>query len=106
MSKLFINFNLSDMASKWNDFDWVNTQYVKHLDEVRELFDTKDDHLFAEVIDLLAIAKQLTVLGVSENLILKDVRLWTQVSKSNMSEELINKRLDKFLEKASLDKDA
>jgi hypothetical protein len=95
------------MSSKWEDFDWVNSQFLNHIEEVEELFNTKDNHLMAEVIDLLVISKQLVELGASEKVVLdQGVRLWTQVSKSNFPTELVERRYNKFLEKASLDKDA
>ncbi len=72
---------------KWHDTQFTQEQLTKHLAEVLYLFFNKDEHQYAEIIDLIVIA---------------EIYLQQQLSSSEI-ETLISKRYDKFISKLQTD---
>ena len=68
---------------KWHDKDFTKEQLQHHLVECLELLEKWDEHLYAELIDLIQITKVL----LSQNL------------DNNQLDELTQKRYDKFMSK-------
>lgn len=73
---------------KWNEKEFTNEQLKHHLIECLELLENWDEHLYAELIDLI----QITKVCLRQNLDLGKM------------DDLYKKRFDKFMEKLNLDK--
>lgn len=73
---------------KRNDREFTNEQLKHHLIECLELLEKWDQHLYAELVDLIQISK----VSLRQNL------WWAEL------DELYQKRFDKFIEKLKLDK--
>ena len=99
-------FDVSKMSPKWDNEKWVIDQFTSHIAEVEELFNSRDEHLMAEVVDLLVIARRLIEIDNSNKaLVMPYINLWLGMSASNISQDLVNARYRKFKEKADLDID-
>ena len=72
---------------KRHEKDFAKDQLKHHLEECMELLEKWDEHLYAELIDLI----QITKVYLQQNL------------EGNEIDELYKKRFDKFMSKLDLD---
>lgn len=72
---------------KWNDKEFTNEQLKHHLIECLWLLESWDEHLYAELVDLIQISK----IYLRQNL------------DTDQIDELYQKRYDKFISKLNLD---
>ena len=98
-----INFDLLGLGGKWNSLDWSIEQFLKHIDEVEDLFASRDSHLMAEVVDLMAIGSHLIECGVFPHEVKKYTSFWEKMPSNNLPISLIASRRRKFIEKSKLD---
>ena len=100
---------LHSSAAKWRDVDWVKAQYSHYVDECRELRASKDQHLQAEMLDMVIISACLSLfpeeggerLEASIDSLGKEIEANGVVEAKDFS-ELFEMRADKFLSKLHL----
>jgi len=74
---------------KWKDKNFVDDQLIKHLKEVLQLYEEKNDHLKNELVDLL-------------NIILIHLRI---NNNNNEFEKITEQRFNKFMQKLKEDRE-
>ena len=96
---------LKSSAKKWCNQEWVNSQYLHHIEECRELCRNNDPHLQAELLDKLIISACLA--GSDSNIFKDSVEELIESLKVGVVEfanleELVEARTDKFIGKLHL----